>query len=89
MNGPFETIFGQPSRWTCLQSGKDAKMMQNRVLISCWSFLMKMDVSTLVKVVAMMTLYIVLSINLYHIVLLNDHRARMMIFSIKTEFFLG
>ena len=50
---------------------------------------MKMDVSTLVKVVAMMTLYIVLSTNLYHIVLLNDHRGRMMIFSIKTEFFLG
>ena len=81
MNGPFETIFGQPSRWTCFQSEEDAKMMQNCVLISCWSPLRKMDVSTLVMIVAMMTLYIVLSTNLYHIVLLNDHRARMMIFT--------
>ena len=50
---------------------------------------MKMDVSKLVMIVVMMTLYIVLSINLDHILPLNDHRARMMIFFIKTEFFLG
>ena len=79
---PFETIFGQPSQLTCLQSEEDEKMLQNCVLISCWSFLMKMDVTTLEMLVIMMTLYIVLSTNLYHILLLNDHRARMMIFTI-------
>ena len=43
---------------------------------------MKMDVTTLEMLVIMMTLYIVLSTNLYHILLLNDHRARMMLFTI-------
>ena len=43
---------------------------------------MEMDVSRLVMIETKMTLCIVLSKNLYHILLLNDHRARMMISAI-------